>query len=84
MHALEQKQLAMGGDVMTLKLSMDSNTEALREYIELSKHLKVGLKFLTYVEKTAKWFTTIAVAGATAWAMWKYIILATINEAVKK
>lgn len=66
-------------DSLRLKSAMEANTEALKEYIELSKNLKVGLKFLGYVEGTAGWFIKVGGAAAVVWASWRFLI----KEALK-
>jgi hypothetical protein len=80
MAALEGKQRHMADDVMRLKLSMDSNTTALTEFIELGKNLKFGIKVLGFVESTAVWITKVALAGGTLWGIWKFIILETVKQ----
>jgi uncharacterized coiled-coil protein SlyX len=67
-------------DVLTLKQSLDSNTEALKDMIELSKNFKIGLKFLGVLETIAVFIAKIAGACVILWAMWKF----AISEAFKQ
>ena len=83
MTALEQKLHGVSSDVCTLKESMDKNTCALTEYIELSKNLKVGMKLLGYIEAAAVWVAKVGGALIILWASWKYLILQAIQEARK-
>lgn len=80
MSAQEQKLRGISSDVFSLKESMDANTAALQEYIELAKYFKYGLKFLGYVERVAVFIAKIAAAAGTVWAIWKFIILETISR----
>lgn len=82
--ALEQKVLVVSVEVLQLKESMDANTIALKEYIEISKQLKVGMKLLGYVEATAVWITKFSAAVGIVWAMWKYLILESVEQVLKK
>lgn len=83
MTALEQKLRGVSSDVFTLKESMDANTCALVEYIELSKNLKVGMKLLGYVESAAVWVAKVGGATVLLWAAWKYLIIHALSEARK-
>lgn len=76
----EQRITDMGGDVITLKESMDKNTEALSAYIELSKNLKVGLKLLGYLESFAVWVTKVAGAVVIMWGVWKFVVKQAIEK----
>lgn len=81
MIALERSHRLLQNDVNAMHLSMDSNTAALTEFIELGKALKFGLKFLGYVEKTAVWIAKVAAAIGIIVAAWKFLILEAINRA---
>lgn len=61
-------------ELNTLKASMDKNTEALSEFVELAKNLKVGMKMLGYVEATAVFVTKVAGGIVIVWAGWKFLV----------
>ena len=80
--ALEQQHLLMMNDVQVLKQSLDTNTVALNEFIELGKGLKFGLKFLGYIENTAVWVAKVATACAIVWASWKFLVKEALSNVV--
>lgn len=84
MAHLEQEMSSLHIEVRVLKNTMDSNTAALQEYIELSKSFKIGLKFLGLLEKTAVWITKMAAAGGLVWGLWKFAIKEAIAEYARR
>jgi hypothetical protein len=78
--AITKKQSDMADDVIQLKLAMNANTEALREYIEISKGFRIGLKFLGIVERTMIWLAKVAGGAGVIWAVWVYIIKETLKR----
>lgn len=81
-HALEQQHLSMASDVQALKQSLDTNTIALGEFIELGKGLKFGLKFLGYVENVSVWIAKVAAASAIVWAAWKFLVKEALSNVI--
>jgi hypothetical protein len=71
---LEGKQVDLGREFLGLKQSINQNTKALSEYIDLSRKLKVGLSFLGLVERGAVWITKCAAAFGSTWAVWKFAV----------
>lgn len=81
--ALERKQMNMADDVMELKSSLDSNTNALQEFIELGKTFKFTIKLLGVIESTAVWITKVSLAATALWAVWKFAIVEAVKQANK-
>lgn len=74
MNALEQSMLAHTSHVNSLNAAVKENTEALSEYIELSKRLKVGLSLLGTVERSAVWLAKVAGGITIIIASWKFAV----------
>jgi hypothetical protein len=78
--ALESGHRNMSADLVVLKDSLEKNTTALQDFIELGKGLKFGLKILGAVERVAVWVTKCAAALGVMWAVWKFLILEALQK----
>jgi hypothetical protein len=83
MTAQEQHIRQLQTQFNQLQTEMAMNTGALKEFIDLGKNLKVGLKFLGYVEATAVWVAKVATGLAIVYGAWKYAVSQAIAEILK-
>jgi hypothetical protein len=84
MATLEKQFRGLNSDVLHIKEGMQANTEALREYIELSKHFTFTLKFLGWIESIAVWVAKVAAALGIMWGVWRYIISEALRQLGEK
>lgn len=77
---LENQMLRATDDFGALKLLVEKNNTNLEEFIDLAKALKIGLKVLGFIEKTAVFITKVALAAGTVYAVWKFAINETIQD----
>jgi hypothetical protein len=73
-HSLEEHHAMMSTDFSALHQSMNANTAALQEYIDISQKLKIGLGILGTIERAAVWCTKVGAGAMLIWAAWKFVI----------
>lgn len=71
---LESRMLILEEQHIAIQTSMDANTKAIQEFIDISHGLKFGLKIANVIEAIAVWFAKIVAAGAIVWATWKFLV----------
>ncbi len=83
MKALEESNRNVLSQLSSVSEQMRDNTNALQEYIDLGKKLKIGLGFLGMLESVAVWLTKIGAAVALSWATWKFLVKEAIASVLK-
>lgn len=83
MAALEENHRMLQNQFNGLKGSLEENTGALNEFIELGKALKFGLKFLGGVEKACVFIAKVAAALGIIIACWRYAVTQAIANSLK-
>lgn len=83
MRAQDKRVIILQAQVATLQETLEANTKAIQEFIDISKGLKVGLKLLSLVESAAIWVTKIVVAFSVVWGTWKFLVKEAIAQAAR-
>ena len=78
MTALEKEFNVLQANGQALRETVNDNTVALKEFIDIAQGFKFGLKALSLLETCAVWITKIASALVVLWAVWKFIIAQAI------
>ncbi len=80
---LEHTVQRQASDFEALRLLMEKNNTNLEEFIDLAKALKIGLKLLGWIEKTAVFITKVALACGTCWGAWKFLVKEAIAQVAR-